>query len=115
MLGQQRGWARRLLEYEDEVLALCCMLWDVQSLQHHGGTFAESLYGMRREARSSRCGGRAESGAGASTSGQHAAAAAAAATALGSAPDGSPAVGLTSGQIRLALLMEVRVRTAAYR
>jgi peroxin-12 len=48
VLGQRREWIDRLLDYEDEVLALVVLYLDFQSLRQTSGTFAESIYGLRR-------------------------------------------------------------------
>jgi peroxin-12 len=48
VLGQRRGWANRLLDYEDEVSSAVMLYLDFQSLRATSGTFAESIYGLRR-------------------------------------------------------------------
>ncbi len=50
VFGQRRSWVQRLLTYEDEVCLLVSLLLDRQSLRSMDGTFAESLYGLKREA-----------------------------------------------------------------
>ncbi|KIZ01135.1 Peroxisome assembly protein 12 [Monoraphidium neglectum] len=49
VFGQRRAWVQRLLEREDEVVALVVLLLDRHSLRALEGTFAESLYGLKRE------------------------------------------------------------------
>ena len=49
VFGQQRSWVQGLLNYEHEVFALVCLLLDNQSLRNLDATFAESLYGLRRQ------------------------------------------------------------------
>jgi peroxin-12 len=51
VFGQSRGWVQRLLEYEDEVVAAVTLLLDRHSLRSLDATFAESLYGLKREHR----------------------------------------------------------------
>lgn len=48
VLGQHRGWVYRLLECEDEVFAGLAAFLDYGSLSADSGTFAESLYSLRR-------------------------------------------------------------------
>lgn len=50
VFGQTRSWVQRLLDCEDEVFAAVCLLLDRHSLRSLEGTFAESLYGLKREA-----------------------------------------------------------------
>jgi len=48
VLSQRHSWLHRLLDYEDELLALVMFAVDWHSLSSTDATFAESLYGMRR-------------------------------------------------------------------
>lgn len=48
VLSQQRPWVYRLLAYEDELFAAVALILDHGSLANAGGTFSESLYGLRR-------------------------------------------------------------------
>lgn len=48
MYAQQRPFLHRLLSYEEELIALVSFVLDRQSLWHSDGTFAESLYGLKR-------------------------------------------------------------------
>lgn len=48
VLSQQRPWVYRLLAYEDELFAAAALILDHGSLASAGGTFSESLYGLRR-------------------------------------------------------------------
>jgi Pex2 / Pex12 amino terminal region len=92
VLSQRRPWVYRLLAYEDEVFALVAAILDHGSLASAGGTFSESLYGLRRAP--------AKSGsAGAGTSSEAAAA--------GQSQSGAAAPMLTQRQRRLALLLSV--------
>jgi hypothetical protein len=47
--GQTRSWVLRLLQYEDEVFALVSLLLERHSLANLHATFAESLYGLKRQ------------------------------------------------------------------
>jgi hypothetical protein len=115
VLGQRRAWARGLLERDDELLALCTLLWDRHSLHSHGGTLAESLYGMKRQAdappddrRSSHAA--ASTSASASTrTGRRAAVAAASAAVMGAASGGQPPLKLSSSQVWRALAVQALV------
>eukprot|EP00775_Hariotina_reticulata_P011413 gene11413-11560_t len=49
VLGQSRGWVLRLLNYEDEVFAAVALLLERHSLSNFHATFAESLYGLKRQ------------------------------------------------------------------
>jgi hypothetical protein len=49
VLGQSRSWVLRLLNYEDEVFALVSLLLERHSLSTMHATFAESLYGLKRQ------------------------------------------------------------------
>ncbi|WIA17383.1 hypothetical protein OEZ85_014241 [Tetradesmus obliquus] len=49
VLGQSRSWVLRLLSYEDEVFALVSLLLERHSLSTMHATFAESLYGLKRQ------------------------------------------------------------------
>jgi hypothetical protein len=49
VLGQSRSWVLRLLNYEDEVFALVSVLLERHSLFTMHATFAESLYGLKRQ------------------------------------------------------------------
>lgn len=48
MLSQRHPCVHKLLDYEDEVLALILALVDWHSLSSSQATFAEALYGLRR-------------------------------------------------------------------
>ncbi|KAI8475553.1 MAG: Pex12 amino terminal region-domain-containing protein [Monoraphidium minutum] len=64
VFGQSRGWVQRLLESEDEVVAAVTLLLNRHSLRGLEATFAESLYGLKREPWQ-RSGGGAPGGGGA--------------------------------------------------
>jgi len=49
VLGHSRGWVLRLLNYEDEVFAVVSLLLERHSLANFHATFAESLYGLKRQ------------------------------------------------------------------
>jgi hypothetical protein len=49
VLGQSRGWVLRLLNFEDEVFAAIALLLERHSLSYFHATFAESLYGLKRQ------------------------------------------------------------------
>lgn len=49
VLSQRHPWVHRLLNYEDEVYALVTLALDGHSLLTSDGTFADSLYGLRRK------------------------------------------------------------------
>lgn len=49
VLGQSRSWLLRLLQYEDEVFAVVSLLLERHSLANLHATFAESLYGLKRQ------------------------------------------------------------------
>lgn len=49
MLGQSRSWILGLLTYEDEVYAAVSLLLEHHSLSTMHATFAESLYGLKRQ------------------------------------------------------------------
>ena len=92
VLSQRRPWVYRLLAYEDEVFALVAAILDHGSLASAGGTFSESLYGLRRAP--------TESGSAGASTGSEAAAAE-------QSQGGAAAPMLTQRQRRLALLLSV--------
>jgi hypothetical protein len=49
VFGQRHPWVQRLLAYEDEVFAAVSFLLDRHSLLTLDATFAESLYGLKRQ------------------------------------------------------------------
>lgn len=50
VLSQRHSWVHHLLGFDDEVVALVTLLLDWHSLVISHGSFAESLYGLRRAA-----------------------------------------------------------------
>lgn len=48
VFAQRRSYLNKLLNYEDEILALLALLLDSQSLASGSASFADSLYGLRR-------------------------------------------------------------------
>jgi hypothetical protein len=63
VFAQRSAVARALLPWEDEACAFAVLLLDWHSLKSSGGTFAESIYGLRREPMRQR-GGRRRGGGG---------------------------------------------------
>ncbi|GAX80892.1 hypothetical protein CEUSTIGMA_g8327.t1 [Chlamydomonas eustigma] len=49
VFSQRYAWLHRLLQYEDEVLALLMFIVDWHSLSVSDATFAEALYGLKRQ------------------------------------------------------------------
>lgn len=104
VLSQRRSWVYRLLAYEDEVFALVALILDHGSLASAGGTFSESLYGLRRAPAES---GNAGAATGSETSSNSSSSRGAVAPA-GQAHGGAAAAPMLSHrQRRMALLLSV--------
>lgn len=105
MAGQSRSWVLRLLQYEDEVFALVSLALERHSLANLHATFAESLYGLKRQPVLQPQQQQQQQAASSSSSG---AAAALAAAGLQQAPSEPPLL-LNKQQQRQALLCQVGV------
>lgn len=101
VLSQRRPWVYRLLAYEDEVFALVAAILDHSSLASAGGTFSESLYGLRRAP--------AERDAASAATHKGCDAGSSAGSAAGQGQEGAAAPMLTHRQRRAALLLSVSV------